>query len=129
MLLVQQARKHNFVVAMNRIHVVDLVVDLVDVDLDVDPVDIDLDVDLVDVDLDVVPFVDVALRAAEVLIFGNHTLHAYETKCSCKANRQATKHSHILACSVAHARICALPRSFTENLYSLRVPHHKKQTS
>ena len=35
------------IVAMNRIDVVDLVVDLVDVDLDVD---------LVDVDLDVVPF-------------------------------------------------------------------------
>ena len=37
----------SFVVAMNRIDVVELVVDLVDVDLDVD---------LVDVDLDVVPF-------------------------------------------------------------------------
>ena len=36
-----------FAVAMNRVDVVDLVVDLVDVDLDVD---------LVDVDLDVVPF-------------------------------------------------------------------------
>ena len=36
-------------VAMNRVDVVDLVVDLVDVDLDVDLVD----VDLVDVDLDV----------------------------------------------------------------------------
>ena len=43
-------------VAMNRVDVVDLVVDLVDVDLDVDLVDVDLDVDLVDVDLDVVPF-------------------------------------------------------------------------
>ena len=50
---------------MNRVDVVDLVVDLVDgdlvvdlvdVDLDVDLVDVDLDVDLVDVDLDVVPF-------------------------------------------------------------------------
>ena len=40
-----------FVVAMNRVDVVDLVVDLVDVDLDVDLVDVDLDVDLVDVDL------------------------------------------------------------------------------
>ena len=38
---------------MNRVDVVDLVVDLVDVDLDVDLVDVDLDVDLVDVDLDV----------------------------------------------------------------------------
>ena len=36
---------------MNRVHVVDLVVDPVDVDLDVDLVDVDLDVDLVDVDL------------------------------------------------------------------------------
>ena len=32
----------SFVVAMNRVDVVDLVVDLVDVDLDVDPIDIDL---------------------------------------------------------------------------------------
>ena len=37
--------------AMNRVDVVELVVDLVDVDLDVDLVDFDLDVDLVDVDL------------------------------------------------------------------------------
>ena len=36
---------------MNRVDVVDLDVDLVDVDLDVDLVDVDLDVDLVDVDL------------------------------------------------------------------------------
>ena len=41
---------------MNRVDVVELVVDLVDVDLDVDLVDVDLDVDLVDVDLGVVPF-------------------------------------------------------------------------
>ena len=34
---------------MNRVDVVDLVVDLVDADLDVDLVDVDLDVDLVDV--------------------------------------------------------------------------------
>ena len=46
----------SFVVAMNRVDVVDLCVDLADVDLDVDLVDVDLDVDLVDVDLDVVPF-------------------------------------------------------------------------
>ena len=43
----------SFVVAMNRVDVVDLVVDLdvdlVDVDLDVDLVDVDLQVDLVDV--------------------------------------------------------------------------------
>ena len=43
----------SLVVAMNRVDVVDLVVDLVDVDLDVDLVDVDLDVDLVDVDLEV----------------------------------------------------------------------------
>ena len=41
----------SFVVAMNRVDVVDLVVDLVDADLDVDIVDVDLDVDLVHVDL------------------------------------------------------------------------------
>ena len=41
----------SFVMAMNRVDVVDLDVDLVDVDLDVDLVDVDLDVDLVDVDL------------------------------------------------------------------------------
>ena len=35
-----------FVVAMNRVDVVDLDVDLVDVDLDVDLVGVDLDVDL-----------------------------------------------------------------------------------
>ena len=45
-------------VAMNRVDVVDLVVDLVDVGLDIDLVDVDLDVDLVDVGLvDVVPAV------------------------------------------------------------------------
>ena len=36
---------------MNRVDVVELVVELVDVDLDVGLVDVDLDVDLVDVDL------------------------------------------------------------------------------
>ena len=40
-----------FVVDMNRVDVVDLIVDLVDVNLDIDLVDFDLDVDLVDVDL------------------------------------------------------------------------------
>ena len=41
---------------MNRVDVVELAVDLVDIDLDVDLVDVDLDVDLGDVDLvDVVP--------------------------------------------------------------------------
>ena len=43
---------------MNRVDVVDLVVDLVDVDLDVD---------LVDVDLDVALFVNVALRGTSIL--------------------------------------------------------------
>ena len=44
------------IVAMNRVDVVDLVVDLVDVNLDIDLVDVDLDADLVDVGLvDVVP--------------------------------------------------------------------------
>ena len=42
-----------FVVAMNRVDVADLVVDLIDVDLDVDLVEVDLDVDLVDVDFEV----------------------------------------------------------------------------
>ena len=47
-----------FVVAMNRVDVVDLVVDLVDVDLDIDLVDVDLDVDVVDIGLvDIVPAV------------------------------------------------------------------------
>ena len=36
---------------MNRVDVVDLVVDLVDVNLDIDLVDVDLDADLVDVGL------------------------------------------------------------------------------
>ena len=45
---------------MNRVDVVELGVDLVDVDLDVSLVDVDLDVDLVDVDLDV-DLVDVDL--------------------------------------------------------------------
>ena len=36
---------------MNRVDVIHLVVDLVDVDFDIDLVDVDLDVDLVDVDL------------------------------------------------------------------------------
>ena len=50
---------------MNRVDVVDLVVDLVDVDLDVDLVNVDLDVDLVDVDL-----VDVvSLSSGSILIF------------------------------------------------------------
>ena len=54
---------------MNRVDVVELVADLVDVDLvDVDLVDVDLvDVELLDVDLDVVPFADVALRATSIL--------------------------------------------------------------
>ena len=50
----------SFVVALNRIDVVDLVVVLVGVDLAVDLVDVDLDVGLVDVDIDV-DLVDVDL--------------------------------------------------------------------
>ena len=42
---------------MNRVDVVELVVDLVDVNLDIDLVDVDLDVDLVDVNLVDVLFV------------------------------------------------------------------------
>ena len=53
----------SFVVAMNRVDVVDLVVDLVDVGLDIDLVDVDLDVDLVDVGpVDVVPAVSSRVR-------------------------------------------------------------------
>ena len=50
-----------FVVAMNRVDVDDLVVDLVDIDLDIDLVDVDLDADLVDVGL-----VDVVLAVFSV---------------------------------------------------------------
>ena len=52
-LLLWRPKAATFVAATNRVDVVDLVVDLVDVDLDVDLVDVDLDVDLVDVDFDV----------------------------------------------------------------------------
>ena len=45
---------------MNRVDVVDLVVDLADVDLDLDRADVDVDIDLVDVNLDV-DLVDVDL--------------------------------------------------------------------
>ena len=62
----------SFVVAMNRVDVVDLDVDLVDVDLDVDLVDVDLDVDFVDVDLDVdlvdVDLVDLGKRRFSFLL-------------------------------------------------------------
>ena len=64
----------SFVVAMNRVDVVELVVDLVDVDLDVGLVDVDLDVDLVDVDLDV-DLVDVDLDVEvsnfRIFVFSN----------------------------------------------------------
>ena len=57
----------SFVVAMNRVDVVDLVVDLVEVDFDVDLVDVDLDFDLVDADLDVDRVdVDLAVDLVEV---------------------------------------------------------------
>ena len=48
--------------AVNRVDVVGLVVDLVDVDLDVGLVDVDIDVDLVDVDLVDGDLVDVDLE-------------------------------------------------------------------
>ena len=44
----------SLVVAMDRVDVVDPVVDLVDVDLDADLVDVDLDVVLVDVDFELI---------------------------------------------------------------------------
>ena len=62
----------SFVVAMNRVDVVELVVYLVDVHLVVDLVDVDLDVDLVDVDLDVdladVDLVDLGKRRFPFLL-------------------------------------------------------------
>ena len=71
---------------MNRVDVVELVVDLVDVDLDVDLVGVNLDVDLVDVDLDVIPFVHVALRAASILKnhdFENHDFENLKIEFGC----------------------------------------------
>ena len=60
----------SFVVAMNRVDVVDLVVDLVDVGLDIDLVDVDLDVDLVDVGpVDVVPAVSSRVRVGVGVVF------------------------------------------------------------
>ena len=65
----------SFVVAMNRVDVVDLVVDLVDVNLDIDLVDVDLDVDLVDVDLVDIQFVVLSMlpcgqpRSWKIVIF------------------------------------------------------------
>ena len=61
----------SFVVAMNRVDVVDLVVDLVDVNLDIDLVDVDLDVELVDVDL--VDILDADLVDADLvdILFGS----------------------------------------------------------
>ena len=55
---------------MNRVDVVDLVVDLVDVGLDIDLVDVDLDVDLVDVGpVDVVPAVSSRVRVGVGVVF------------------------------------------------------------
>ena len=55
---------------MNRVDVVDLVVDLVDVGLDIDLVDVDLDVDLVDVGpVDVVPAVPSRVRVGVGVVF------------------------------------------------------------
>ena len=62
-------------VAMNRVDVVELVVDLVDVDLHVGLVDVDLDVALVDVDLDIdvdlvdVDLVDIVLVSSGCFLF------------------------------------------------------------
>ena len=55
---------------MNRVDVVELVVDLVDVDLDVGLVDVDRDVGLVDVDLVDVDLVDVDLADVDLADFG-----------------------------------------------------------
>ena len=56
--------------AMNRVDVVDLVVDLVDVGLDIDLVDVDFDVDLVDVGpVDVVPAVSSRVRVRVRVVF------------------------------------------------------------
>ena len=57
---------------MNRVDVVDLVVDLVDVDL----VEVDLDIDLVDVDLDA-DLVDVGLVDVVPSAFSAFGLHLY----------------------------------------------------
>ena len=62
--------------AMNRVDVVDLVVDLVDVNLDIDLVDVDLDVDLVDVDL-----VDVDLERATDDFFPGFFFFEIEFRC------------------------------------------------
>ena len=67
---------------MNRVDVVDLVVDLVDVDLDVDLVDVDLDVDLADVDLvDVVSLssdcIFILWPPAVFLVFGPQLFRLY----------------------------------------------------
>ena len=64
-----------FAVAMNRLDVVDLDVDLVDVELDVDLVDVDLDVDLVDVDL---VDVDLDVEVSNFRIFDFSSFRIFE---------------------------------------------------
>ena len=70
---------------MNRVDVVELVVDLVDVDLDVDLVDVDLDVDLVDVALDV-DLVGVDLTA--VFLFLGFRQYFYFLTSGCNPRKQ-----------------------------------------
>ena len=76
---------------MNRVDVVDLVVDLVDVDLDVDRVDVDLvdvdlaDVDLVDVDLErAIDKKEIKTRAPDVRLTHRlvHSASFFKTKTS-----------------------------------------------
>ena len=68
---------------MNRVDVVDLVVDLVDVNLDIDLVDVDLDVDLVDVDLVDILFVVLSmlpcgrLRSWKIAFWGEIEKHVF----------------------------------------------------
>ena len=71
----------SFVVAMNRVDVVELVVDLVDVDLDVDLVDVDLvDFYLVDVDLVGVDLVDADLVHVDAKVHRHLTFHVLRCK-------------------------------------------------
>ena len=90
-LLCWRPKAASFVVAMNRVDVVDLVVDLVDVDLDVDRVDVDLvdvdlaDVDLVDVDLErAIDKKEIKTRALDVRLTHRlvHSASFFKTKTS-----------------------------------------------
>ena len=84
----------SFVVAMNRVDVVDLVVDLVDVNLDIDLVDVDLDVDLVDVDLErAIDKKEIKTRAPDVRLTHRlvHSASFFKTKRSSILPRLKTK--------------------------------------